>query len=123
MTLVAALAHHTTILTLLCHNTGANDLVAQALAKLLMIHPSLRAVGLAGNVITDTGTIELAAALAINRVCVSLNLSANRVRNNGAVALAQAVARPGCVLRHLNLSSNVIGDVGALAFIPALQVM
>ena len=75
-------------------------------------HPSLSVLDLGFNNVGDIGCSSLATlAVARNPALSTLYLSGNAVREEGALALAEAVAG-GCGLKSLHLTANRIGGMG-----------
>jgi len=75
-------------------------------------HPSLSVLDLGFNNISDEGCTSLATrAVSRNPALRTLYLSGNAVRERGALALAEVIAR-GCALTNLHLTANRIGPMG-----------
>jgi Ran GTPase-activating protein (RanGAP) involved in mRNA processing and transport len=80
----------------------------------------LRELRLGGNGIGDIGASALGIALAQNRVLSKLYLTSNGITAAGARDLARALVRSVSALELLCLSSNLIGELGAEAFVEVL---
>ena len=72
---------------------------AQAVARLLLSNGSLRALGLLGNNLGDSGAAVIAAALGGNTGLTELDLEANGITRRGAESLAAALRGPGITLQ------------------------
>lgn len=76
---------------------------------------SLRTVEFAFCNLGDTSAELLADGVATSTTLKDLDLTANSVRNRGAVALAHALRASTCRLKKLTLNHNRIGSAGVLA--------
>ena len=75
-------------------------------------HPSLSVLDLGFNNVGDEGCLSLASlAVAQNPTLTTLYLAGNAVKEQGSVALADAIAG-GCALTTLHLTANRIGPQG-----------
>eukprot|EP00048_Salpingoeca_helianthica_P008889 m.127635 g.127635 ORF g.127635 m.127635 type:complete len:277 (+) comp14713_c0_seq5:73-903(+) len=93
---------------------------AHFIAEALHANPPLRLLHLSSAELDD-GVMLLAAALTVNTNLVSLRLSGNGIRREGACALAAAL-HINHTLQDLDLSSNAIGAGGAEALAAMLFV-
>jgi Ran GTPase-activating protein (RanGAP) involved in mRNA processing and transport len=93
---------------------------AAALAG-LKVNSSLQTLNLTWNKIGDDGAVALAAGLKVNSSLQTLNLTWNKIGDEGAVALAEAL-KDNKSLQTLALCKNQIGDEGAKALAGALKV-
>ncbi|XP_075700510.1 leucine-rich repeat-containing protein 71 isoform X2 [Rhinoderma darwinii] len=82
-------------------NDEGSKLISQALRSLKMTNKNLAALVLSYNHITDLGAGHIAQALRFNRSLLSLNLSSNQIGDQGALALAE-------VLGHFALTHTEI---------------
>lgn len=64
--------------------------------------------------------LSLAALLWRSSNITELNVSRNGITGQGVAAVAEAIAAPGCRLRVVDLSLNVVGDEGAVLLAQAL---
>ncbi|CAK9004793.1 Leucine-rich repeat-containing protein 34 [Durusdinium trenchii] len=90
------------------------------LAEVLKDHPSLERVSLAKHRIRCSGATVLADALNRNAVLWELNLRCNEISISGAQALAKLILSDVSGLRDLNLEGNRVADDGAIALGDAL---
>lgn len=75
-------------------------------------HPSLSVLDLGFNNVGDEGCLSLASlAVAQNPTLTTLYLAGNAVKEQGSIALADAIAG-GCALTTLHLTANQIGPQG-----------
>ena len=88
-------------------------------ARLLRVSGSLALLWLDGNSIGDEGAKALAAAVASSGSMATLSLGGNAIGDVGAKALADAIRVSGS-MATLGLSHNRIGDEGAKAIAEAL---
>ena len=96
------------------------DDASAALGNALAQHPRLQRVHLTGWVLGKAENVAaIALGLARSESLLELDLSENRLRDDGATALAEAVLSMGR-LNTLDLASNLIGDEGAAALGHAL---
>ena len=77
--------------------------------------PPLRTVAFRACNLGDTSVEFLAEGVAASATLQDLDLTANSVRNGGAVALAHALRASTCRLEKLTLNRNRIGSAGVLA--------
>ncbi|KAA8580507.1 hypothetical protein FQN60_013465, partial [Etheostoma spectabile] len=75
-----------------------------------------------GNRVTRDGVHLLAELLKQNQTLEIIDLSSNRIEDEGAGYLSEAIAWPGCALRELSVSSNNIRSEGLLSLARALTV-
>ena len=73
---------------------------------------SLREVTLENNNISDEGMVDIITALSMHPHLKHLELDRNRLGKNGCVALATLLKCSATELQHLDISSNIINDVG-----------
>ena len=83
---------------------------------------ALTALNLEDNDIGVEGAEAIAASLKHSLRLTSLNMTANRIADGGATALANAVLREDLPLRTLSLHGNIIGEVGAIAIFERLEL-
>ena len=94
---------------------------ALKIAKALEHAETLTHLGLSQNQIDDAKLAPLAEGLAENASVTSLDLSANKIGCDGAVALARVLAQDRCVVSRLDLGDNEIGAIGATALAKAVS--
>ena len=70
-------------------NCGIDDQFVQAMSLSLPPNPSLQHLNLSCNKIGNDGCIALATGLRLNRTLLSLSLTCNQIGDSGAIALAQ----------------------------------
>jgi hypothetical protein len=100
---------------------SATDEGARLLAEYGIRNNTLQRLNLRCNRIGVGGARALALWLANGApALVSLNLEANRVCSNGAIALGEALSYNN-VLRQINLANNAIGDSGLVALAEGLS--
>eukprot|EP00929_Paragymnodinium_shiwhaense_P051895 TRINITY_DN26045_c0_g1_i1.p1 TRINITY_DN26045_c0_g1~~TRINITY_DN26045_c0_g1_i1.p1 ORF type:complete len:695 (-),score=209.78 TRINITY_DN26045_c0_g1_i1:123-2207(-) len=97
------------------------DMAASRLAEMFKCNETLRSLDLDMNRIGDVGAAELAAALSQNQALNSLELHSNAIGAQGAAKLAEALRPGHNVtLRTLSLTDNKVRDEGAVYFAEAL---
>jgi hypothetical protein len=107
------------VLERLCMDNAAIAVVSSALEQ--KVNPYLISLDVRHNQISALGCRQLAASLQFARSLRELQLTQNQVGDDGAVALAEVLARKGaCVLQTLSLANNGVTDVGAAALAAAL---
>eukprot|EP00325_Prymnesiales_sp_UTEX-LB-985_P018082 CAMPEP_0174754326 /NCGR_PEP_ID=MMETSP1094-20130205/105680_1 /TAXON_ID=156173 /ORGANISM="Chrysochromulina brevifilum, Strain UTEX LB 985" /LENGTH=473 /DNA_ID=CAMNT_0015960191 /DNA_START=36 /DNA_END=1457 /DNA_ORIENTATION=- len=89
--------------------------------KELRADSSLTELSLEGKSLGPTEAMVIAALIEGSAVLTSLNLEANNIRNEGAIAIAEALKSGSAVLTSLNLFDNEIGNDGAIALADALK--
>ena len=83
-------------------------------------HPSLSVLDLGFNNIGDEGCLSLASlAVARNPILSTLYLAGNAVKEQGSIALSDAIAG-GCGLTTLHLTANQIGSPGVKALMRSM---
>ena len=87
-------------------------LVIRLPPPLTLIRPQLRWLDLGGTAIGDYGAQALAGALDGNHTLGRLDLPRVNIRQDGALALAEALREGKQSLRHLDLTRNILGDTG-----------
>jgi Ran GTPase-activating protein (RanGAP) involved in mRNA processing and transport len=87
----------------------------------LKVHSSLTSLDLSDNAIKQDGAMAIADALKVNSCLTSLDLSNNAIKQDGAMAIADALKVNSC-LTSLDLSNNAIEQERAMAIADALQV-
>ena len=100
--------------------TGLDASVVPALAAALRENRTLRILDLIGNNLGDDAGVAIANALADNGALTQLDMSETGVARNTAVALALALGGGGCALESLELDTNAVDSVGAIALSEAL---
>lgn len=90
------------------------------LAKMLQVNEVLEQLSLRSHQIGDAGATVLASHLQENRTLQMLDLSGNRIGSAGGEALAAMFVYGASGVLTLNLSANDIKDDGAAAFAEAL---
>ena len=83
------------------------------------MNPSLTNIDLGSNHIGDEGANALAEALAV--VLTNIDLGSNHIGDEGAKGLAEAL-KVNTSLTHINLHKNNIGEEGAKGLAEALQI-
>lgn len=76
-------------------------------------HPSLKEVSMCHNKLGNVGARRASRIFGKNKNVVSMNLSNNMIGYEGARCISTVLSDPGCQLRHLNLSLNLISDKAA----------
>ncbi|KJE97322.1 hypothetical protein CAOG_07749 [Capsaspora owczarzaki ATCC 30864] len=109
------------LFTLCLHNNKLGDAGATAIAEVLKVNTTLKALGLAKNQIGEAGAQAIAEALEVNTTMTSLSLNENRIGEAGAQAIADAL-KVNTTLTDLVLAKNPIGDVAVQAIAEALEV-
>ncbi|CAL6070484.1 Conserved_hypothetical protein [Hexamita inflata] len=75
---------------------------------------SLAGISLQKNLINNAGFAALGQAVAAGQL-TSLNVANNLITHDGMTQFCQLATSPNCRLRHLDLTGNVIGNIGAEA--------
>ncbi|KAF9110697.1 hypothetical protein BGX30_007888, partial [Mortierella sp. GBA39] len=88
--------------------------------SIIVANSTLFTLNLDDNKIGDNGAVALSEALKTNSTMTTLNLRHNRIEDNGAVALSEAL-KTNSTLTTLDLYYNSIGDNGAVALSQALK--
>ena len=93
------------------------DIGVQALANGIARSRTLDSLSISRNGIGKVGASAVAGAIVASQThsLRSLTMGYNPLGDDGAAALADALAHPGCSLQALNLFSAEIGDAGAKA--------
>lgn len=94
---------------------------ARSLGQLLATHRSLEILDLDNCGLLDEGVDALCAGLTLNTTLRHLYLGANGIGPAGAEYLGRLLANDGCPLESLFLSTNRIGDEGAVHLAIALR--
>lgn len=94
---------------------------ARALGRMIASHPSLEILDLDNCGLLDAGVEVLCEGLATNTTLRHLYLGANGIGPVGAEKLAQILSSETCALESLFLSTNRIGDEGAVHLAIALR--
>ncbi|XP_044846618.1 NACHT, LRR and PYD domains-containing protein 12-like [Mauremys mutica] len=91
-----------------------NDLKDEAMKNICSVlkHPNCRLedLRLEKNMFTEACCTDLASALKENQTLVSLDLTKNKVRNNGLYALLEVLEAPQCKIQKLVLQENGLSD-------------
>ena len=120
--IAGALSSGTVVLDKL--DVGYNSLNEQAalgIVRAAQQQDKITFLGLGGCGIGPIGAKEIADYIQFTAVLAELQLSANNIGDNGAIAIADALKSGTTVLTNLGLSSNNIGPEGAKAIADALQ--
>ncbi|KXS14886.1 RNI-like protein [Gonapodya prolifera JEL478] len=119
--LALALNNNSVLTTLSIDYNKIGDAGVQAIADtLLKDNFTMRVLNLGGNRIRTDGAIALAKTLGLNSRLERLNLEHNKIGSDGARALSQGL-KTNKSLNLLNLYGNLICDVGAEALGEALK--
>eukprot|EP00758_Cryptobia_borreli_P004549 Tbor_TRINITY_DN4449_c0_g1::TRINITY_DN4449_c0_g1_i1::g.7969::m.7969 len=70
----------------------------------------------------DHGAVRLSGLIATTTSIVEMNLTDNKIQDNGASAIAKAIAHPSKTIRVIDLISNNIGNKGAAELIIAAEI-
>jgi len=97
-----------------------SDTTAEWLCDALLDNAALRQLDLSANPLGPPAGAAFAHALTAGATLTHLELASCRLGDDGAAALAGAVASPDCALRHLDLRSNGVGEAGVAALMGAL---
>jgi hypothetical protein len=117
---IAAALASTRVHTLLLPSNNMNDAQTRLLCStVLQPRSSLTVLDLSGNRISDDGASALADGLQAVPTLLNLNLNDNRISSTGAVALARALASDA-TLQTLKLSGNQLDAYGCDALLAAL---
>ncbi|EKX32029.1 hypothetical protein GUITHDRAFT_121796 [Guillardia theta CCMP2712] len=101
------------------HDNSISDKGVHKLAEIVQMCRDLSQLYLGRNVISDFGALQMSRALGQSRLQV-LELGENRIMDEGATALAEALT--SCKsLAVLSLVENHVGDKGALRFAETLE--
>nr|XP_042703370.1 NACHT, LRR and PYD domains-containing protein 3-like [Chrysemys picta bellii] len=91
-----------------------NDLKDEAMKNICSVlkHPKcrLKDLRLEKNMFTEACCTDLASALKENQTLFSLDLTRNKVRNNGLYALLEVLKAPQCKIQKLVLQENGLSD-------------
>ncbi|TFJ98379.1 proline-rich transmembrane protein 2-like [Platysternon megacephalum] len=91
-----------------------NDLKDEAMKNICSVlkHPNCRLedLRLEKNMFTEACCTDLASALKENQTLFSLDLTRNKVRNNGLYALLEVLEAPQCKIQKLVLQENGLSD-------------
>jgi len=120
--IAGALSSGTVVLDKL--DVGYNSLNEQAalgIVRAAQQQDKITFLGLGGCGIGPIGAKEIADYIQFTAVLAELQLSANNIGDNGAIAIADALKSGTTVLTNLGLSSNNIGPEGAKAIAGALK--
>ena len=98
-----------------------NLLEKSSISECLKINSTLCKLNLSSNKITDEGAKKLAEAIQVNVTLQKLNLCGNEIADEGAKGLGEAI-QINMTLQKLNISSNRITDEGAKGLSEAIQV-
>jgi len=95
----------------------------KVLGSWLSHNPNLPRISLCGNALTDAMFVLIANGLATNETIFGLDVSDNRIGDEGVAALsAKVLANPHTNLMRLTLNANYIGKEGAQCLAEALSV-
>ena len=94
---------------------------ARAIAKALAVNQSLTKLSLANNAVMEYGAVQLTSLIRNGTALKQLNLSMNKVGDRGAAALATALLDTPGALTILNLRNNFVGDGAAGEFAVLLR--
>ncbi|CAB1341033.1 unnamed protein product [Coregonus sp. 'balchen'] len=115
-------------LDLMCNDIQTDG--AEYIAKSLTSNEALLSLRLTGNKIGNRGAMHLASMLQRNSTLqeldmadsdLILDLASNRIEDDGALYLSQAIALPTCNLKALSIPSNNIATVGLVSLSRAMQ--
>ena len=97
--------------------------ISSTISECLKINSTLCKLNLSGNKITDEGAKKLAEGILnqVNTTLQELNISSNKITDEGAKKLAEGI-QVNTTLQELNISSNKITDEGAKGLGEAIQV-
>ncbi|VDM16713.1 unnamed protein product [Hydatigera taeniaeformis] len=114
--LVGHLLDHPSLVALNLSHNIISDWGARALGKLINGRSRLECLDLTNNRLNAEGAEALSHALAKGAgTLMKLNLRLNRIRDEGASSIARSLLR-NTTLRELNLAANSIGDAAILVF-------
>ena len=93
-----------------------------ALAQALRVNTTVETISLSHNNITafSGGLTSFFEILSGNRTLKRINLSGNRIGENGCKALSSFLSEPTCVLKEVNLSNNKLNDRNIKCILEAL---
>ncbi|CAF0854315.1 unnamed protein product [Adineta steineri] len=119
-----ALCINTTLKHLTLHCNHICDTGTQYLAQTLTLHNStLTGLALHINDITDVGAGLIAGAIRVNRTLVYVDLSRNRIGDQGAIQLVSAIIQYGDKFERLMLHTNqLITDVSVPTIVRMLEM-
>eukprot|EP01006_Ploeotia_vitrea_P025629 TRINITY_DN58534_c0_g1_i1.p1 TRINITY_DN58534_c0_g1~~TRINITY_DN58534_c0_g1_i1.p1 ORF type:complete len:330 (-),score=148.08 TRINITY_DN58534_c0_g1_i1:80-1069(-) len=118
--LVEALQKNTCVTSLSVVHCGLDDALATQLAEVVRSTQTLVEVDLSRNKIGNEGASALAKALAENESVRTLDLGTNKIGDVGATAIAHALAKNETLWR-LHLQRNAVQSFGAEALARALK--
>jgi len=78
-------------------------------------HAALTQLQLARNQLGDEGASTVSQLISTNHTVNNVNLSGNKISDNGSIALANSLASNESEVTSIDLSNNNIGEKGALA--------
>ena len=95
--------------------------IASLIVSFLEVNRSVKSLSLVRASIRNEGAVAIAEALQVNLALISLELSGNNFEDVGAIAIINAI-RSKTTLITLKLHENNIGDRGAIAIAEELKV-
>ena len=112
------LKHNNTItdIDFLLNQIGNNGMIA--LAEMLKQNTKIVKLGLSENQIGKDGLDALVYTMKVNKTLTDLNLGGNKIKDDGCTSLAMIISFNK--LKHLNISTNNIGNMGMKEIVRAL---
>jgi len=95
---------------------GNNGMIA--LAEMLKQNTKIVKLGLCENLIGKDGLDALVSAMKVNKTLTDLNLGGNKIKDDGCASLAMIISFNQ--LKHLDISTNTIGNNGMKEIVRAL---
>jgi len=103
-------------LTIKNFNLSGNNLTSASANHIIsLLGPQVVELNLSKNQIDDAGVSQLVKALAGKENLAIVNLSGNKIGDEGAKAIAEGLSAEGLNVPHLELGNNQIGNDGAAA--------
>lgn len=93
---------------LVCNKLDDDSL--KIIERALEEHPNLKEVNLSHNKLGNVGARRAARIYGKNKHILSMDLSNNQIGYEGARCLSMVLSEPGCQLKHLDASLNLISD-------------
>ncbi|KAJ1554131.1 hypothetical protein HK096_004891, partial [Nowakowskiella sp. JEL0078] len=112
---------HNCLLKFLVNYTEIGLKGAEAISRALLLNSSLRILDLSRNKLRNDGSILLANSLKVNKTIQAIDLSENAIGTTGVVLISEML-KQNTTLLSLELSGNNFGKIGINAVCSALKV-
>jgi Ran GTPase-activating protein (RanGAP) involved in mRNA processing and transport/GTPase SAR1 family protein len=118
--LAGVLKYNTHLISLNLSRNAITGNGGKNIAEALTSNKTLQTIDLSGNALGEGAVVALAVALRGNTAVTKVNLTSSGVKAEDAQAIGDTI-EVSCVLKHLDLSNNELGDQGACLLVDSLN--